>query len=969
MDDKLILSNQNIKSTENEKEKELLEKYSSLNKQDPYTSAGQINRLLVIWAYNIIKLSNCLSLKPEYLGTLPEKLQSKNYINDLKEVWINKNYQNKKYIPLIRAACVANKLLLFLVMITVFFRSIMEAIRLSLFREFMSRFTNENNYTYYIYSFFSEIEIGILFILFRIIFVLLWRKTTEYQCLLSYKVAAQFQCLIFEKLLKISPSSMKERIETGQVINYIQSDSQKLTFFLWCSPDLFCMPMQVIIYSYMLYEILGGVFFIGVLILICFIYGNLYYQKKIKALIKIHMKLKDKRMKVTTETFNNIKILKLYSWEDEFKNKINLAREDELENLLNKFKLVNINNTIQWAGPVITSVISIGLFQYVRGEFKIEDIFTALGLFNRIQWPLRWMPEVMTNFYETIISMERIENFLKQDEINENNIILNDKECIKNNIRIKIENGNFSWGIPPITEKEQKEKKKDKIKGYKKINNLKNNDLLSNEIELSKIDSESFDTSISDKDKLEISNESLNEIMNEESEKNNLLILKNINFEIKNGEFICIIGEVGSGKSTLLQSILNNLIQFNTKLYLNGSIAYVSQVPWICNNTVKNNILFNNAFNEEKYNKIIDLSCLRPDLEILEGGDLTEIGEKGVNLSGGQKARIALARALYSNKDIFIFDDPISSLDANVGMKIMKNCILGYLKDKTRILVTHALQYISFADRIIYMNKGEIKWIGNYNEIKEQHFFNEFYEKMKKNEEKKNRKNSDEEELIDVNNKDILNNGIVKRLTKDEKMEKEKIKLKIFKSFIENMGGYHIPITIILFLLLMACFKASSDIFLGYWSTNQLKNKNNNYFFIYSLLCLGSCLFNYCILKISTNASLVESRRIHTLMLDSLIEAPIPTFHETVPKGQIFNRLSKDIESIDNNSINHMRIMLSAIINFISSLVICSIFETYILLLVPILIYIGYIWEKINIKCSRELYRIEDIVRSPILNN
>ena len=94
-------------------------------------------------------------------------------------------------------------------------------------------------------------------------------------------------------------------------------------------------------------------------------------------------------MKITTETFNNIKILKLYSWEDEFKNKINLAREDELENLLNKFKLVNINNTIQWAGPVITSVISIGLFQYVKGEFKIEDIFTALGLFNRIQWPLR----------------------------------------------------------------------------------------------------------------------------------------------------------------------------------------------------------------------------------------------------------------------------------------------------------------------------------------------------------------------------------------------------------------------------------------------------------------------------------------------------------------------------------------------------------------------------------------------------
>ena len=107
--------------------------------------------------------------------------------------------------------------------------------------------------------------------------------------------------------------------------------------------------------------------------------------------------------------------------------------------------------------------------------------------------------------------------------------------------------------------------------------------------------------------------------MNEEIEHINKLILKNINFEIKDKELICIIGEVGSGKSSLLLSILNNLIQYNTKIYLNGSIAYVSQVPWICNNTVKSNILFNNTFNEEKYNKIIDLCCLRPDLEILEG--------------------------------------------------------------------------------------------------------------------------------------------------------------------------------------------------------------------------------------------------------------------------------------------------------------------------------------------------------------
>jgi len=105
------------------------------------------------------------------------------------------------------------------------------------------------------------------------------------------------------------------------------------------------------------------------------------------------------------------------------------------------------------------------------------------------------------------------------------------------------------------------------------------------------------------------------------------------------------------------------------------------------------------------------MTCLEPDLKILEGGDLTEIGEKGVNLSGGQKSRIALARALYSDKEIYILDDPISVLDMDVGMKIMKNCILGLLKDKTVILATHAIQYLQYSDKIIYMKEGEIKWL------------------------------------------------------------------------------------------------------------------------------------------------------------------------------------------------------------------------------------------------------------------
>ena len=1005
----LIIENNNSKEDNKINEKEI-EKYSKLNKQDPYTSANTINRLFVYWVYDIIKLSHYVSLKPEFLGNLHEELKSKNYINDLKYLWFDKQYKNKKFHPLLRAAFLANKLLLFYVMINVFIKSVMNAVRLTLYRELMSRFTSENNYSYYIYSFFSLNEIAILYIVIRIIHVFLWRKSLEYQCLLAYKVSSQFQCLIFEKLLRISPSSMKERIDTGQVINYIQSDSEKLINLMWNSPELFCMPFQMVIYLYMLYSILGYVFLFGALVLILFISSNLYFQKKMKSLIKVNMKLKDKRMKITTETFNNIKILKLYSWEEEFKNKINFAREEELSNLLEKFKVLCLNNSIQWAAPVITSLISIGLFQYIRGEFKIEDVFTAIGIFNNLQKPLRLFPLVLSYWYETAISMGRIENYLRQDEIEEKNVILNDSECIEKDIRVKIENGDYSWGIPPINLKEEIERKKKKRKKKKKkekeiikeninnevsmnkekeielttvstdidpnkesnVSNVNNNNMTSDSIYLNNIQEEENDPSLSDLNLLEhlIINDNYKPNIN----INPLIpILRNLNFEIKNGEFICIIGEVGSGKSSLLQCILNNLLPLNpkAKIYINGNISYVSQIPWICNATVKNNILFYNSFNEEKYNKIIDLSCLRADLEIFEGGDLTEIGEKGVNLSGGQKARIAIARALYSDKDIYIFDDPISALDAHVGMKVMKDCILGYLHNKTRILATHALQYISFADRIIYLNKGEIKWIGSYNEIKKQHFFIEFYEKMKEDEKKKKQKEDEEKENDnddENNDKDPLNTGIVKRITQDEKMYKERIKLSLLNSFILNMGGYHIPIIMTLFQISMIGFKSASNVFLSIWSNYQSKEKNNEYFLIYSLLCIGSCLFNYCLLSLCTRASIIESRKIHDLMINSLIGAPVSSFHETVPKGQIFNRLSKDIENIDNNAINQMRLLLYCILDFVCSIAICAFFEPYVLILVPILLIFGFFWTKFNLKCLRELYRIEGIVRSPILN-
>ena len=196
-------------------------------------------------------------------------------------------------------------------------------------------------------------------------------------------------------------------------------------------------------------------------------------------------------------------------------------------------------------------------------------------------------------------------------------------------------------------------------------------------------------------------------------------MIKNIDLTILNGEFICILGETGSGKTSLLESILDNMIKLNddSKVIINGSISYVGQVPWISNDTVKNNIIFHYPYNEERYKKVVELCKLEQDMEALIGGDSTEIGENGINISGGQKSRISLARGLYADKDIYIFDEPTSAIDARVGLSIIKKGLSTFLMGKTRILVTQTVEYAAFADRIIYMKEGEIIWEGKFEDF------------------------------------------------------------------------------------------------------------------------------------------------------------------------------------------------------------------------------------------------------------
>ena len=291
--------------------------------------------------------------------------------------------------------------------------------------------------------------------------------------------------------------------------------------------------------------------------------------------------------------------------------------------------------------------------------------------------------------------------------------------------------------------------------------------------------------------------------------------LKDINLEIKPGELIAVVGLIASGKSSLLQALTQNMHYFNNEdssVSINGKIAYSGQETWIQNKTIKENILFGNFYDEQKYLNVLNVCMLNKDLSIFPGGDLTEIGEKGINLSGGQKARLSLARAVYSNADIYLFDDPLSALDQYVGVEVFEKCILKHLKGKTRIFVTNNQQLLSYTDRIIVMNEGKIAQFGCFNEliVSEGYFKNVYMADIKQTQIESKPENK-EESSQEFNER---------KLVESEDRAIGKVNFFVYKTYYFYAGGLIVIVLTVFAMFLWQSAQMITNIYLAEW-TNQ----------------------------------------------------------------------------------------------------------------------------------------------------
>ncbi|KAL2334833.1 hypothetical protein Fmac_016046 [Flemingia macrophylla] len=462
--------------------------------------------------------------------------------------------------------------------------------------------------------------------------------------LVGMKVRSLLTAAIYKKLLRLSSSSRLKH-SGGEIMNYVTVDAYRIGEFPFWFHQTWTTSLQLCIALVILFRAIGLATIASLVVIILTVLCNTPLAKLQHKFQSELMMAQDERLKASSEALVNMKVLKLYAWENHFKNSIARVRNLELK-LLGAVQLRKAYNIfLFWASPVLVSAASFGACYLLKIPLHANNVFTFVATLRVVQESITSIPDVIGVVIQAKVAFDRIVIFLNAPELQSENFR---NRCFGDSIRgsISIKFADFSWE-----------------------------------------DNVSKST------------------------------LKNINLEIRHGQKLAICGEVGSGKSTLLATILGEVPKTKGTIEVYGKFAYVSQTAWIQTGTIRENILFGSDLDAHRYQETLCRSSLLKDMELFPHGDLTEIGERGVNLSGGQKQRIQLARALYQNADVYLFDDPFSAVDAHTATKLFNEYIIDGLKEKTVLLVTHQLDFLPAFGSVLLMSNGEILEAAPYHHL------------------------------------------------------------------------------------------------------------------------------------------------------------------------------------------------------------------------------------------------------------
>jgi ABC-type multidrug transport system fused ATPase/permease subunit len=857
---------------------------------------------------------------------------------------------------------------------------------------------------------------------------------------------------------------------TGQVQNLMSIDSQQLQRFAMAATFLVSAPLLIIVSLWLITLQVGVSGWAGVGFLLCLVPVNGLVFGCAKSLRSALLEQTDARVRLMTELLQGIRIVKMFAWEEAMVKKVSRIRARELVVVKKVSYVLAIGfSLILLSAPVLLPVIVFADYTRLGGTLTAAKAFTTIALFGALRFSFAFLPMILLSWAQAAISMGRISRFLTAPDMvrpplsddPEHPIVLDD-------VTLRWPSGGGTEDTD--ASKKSKKKKKEESGGKPDVHQVnraiaaadteqrggsccgccsesnfmrlrKGEEPLSEPLPLlvTSPDEEDDDdegvvvvgssaasgsavaevemTKPADSDETAPSDGPPSSPEKASSRDEKRPQISNVSLKVKRGELLAIVGRVGSGKSTLLAGMLGEVPVESGSLKRAECVAYVPQTAWIINESVRNNVMFGEPMEEERLARAMGVAQLGPDLKQLPKGEHTLIGERGVSLSGGQKQRVSLARAVYADVPVVLMDDPLSAVDAHVGEKIFADLISGALKDKTRVLVTNALQYLPRCDRVAVLIDGEIRAIGSFDEVRESDAYRSASAEIIEVERRRRQSSLDEASLDAEGLKHALDlpptadQPEVLPTTKaapdetaaaaaaeasakpssgtpavpskpqaadtmagtrtEESRETGSVSSAAYWYYFTSAKLFSIG-AIFVCQLLGRGFELGGSFWVSYWAEQAIRPPFPGqpealwYVNIYALIgCLGvlvitvrSCYSAECRVR--------ASYLLHERLLRHVVRAPAAWFDDT-PLGRILNRFSGDMEKIDEQLPPTLTQMLGTGVSVIGALIAVAVTSNGVLViaLVPLMAFYYYIqwWFR---RSSTELQRVESVTRSPI---
>ncbi|XP_054724956.1 ATP-binding cassette sub-family C member 5-like [Uloborus diversus] len=796
----------------------------------------------------------------------------------------------------------------------------------------------------------------------------------------AIRASSAVKALLYKKITSVRCIS---NVSTGQLINLFSNDCRKVFMFVNSIPLVIGGPFVIVgalIYSWYL---LGPFSFIGVAVF-CIMYflqfGLSYVSAKYR---KKTAKITDERVSLMSEFLTNVKQIKLYSWEKFLMKNIQDERLKE-KNLIQKFQYIH---SISSCTASLTSTIAtiLTLLCYTLSGFDLTpaEAFTLVIINSIAGHGIRTLPMCVKDIVNGTVAISRLQILLRLEEKENYTVVPN-----RLDICVNMSKATLDWDpVVPFA-----------------LN------------QCSKSANEEIHTSILESEKSipdEIGpNTALVNTL--QSETGLPPALTDVTFTLQRGNLVGICGTFGSGKSSLFAALLGQMRLLKGQVAVRGSVAYVPQQPWILNATLRENVLFGNLFSSKRYYESVYCCGLPDDIAALPGGDQTELGERGVTLSGGQKQRICLARAQYADKDLYLLDDPLSAVDTQVGLHIFQHCIKGALKEKSVLLITHELKYLSECDSVLFMKDGTIVDQGTHTDLinKDSEYAAFIQLHVKDNGSKEDIMNvyklsADEPpEAIKRRSPSLsttlssksefdepeVNDG---HLTEDEKVLSGTISCHTYMGYIYAAGGLIICCLVLIWFLIHAASAAFSKYWLSHWlsrgdgnrtfrstiddddvhqiSSNFLPSISQNpdlefYQLVYGLSVVAILIFSLILGYLFTKMSMRASKTLHDKLLQKVFHSPMH-FFDTTPVGRILNMFTHDIDEVDTTLPSLMTSYLHRACAVIFALLLVVV--VYHWFVIPLLL-LGVLFiflQKLFRLTMQDLKRFENVTRSPIFSH